>query len=82
MKPRLFEALMQKNNDQKHAYEELKRKSETNPFLKRYIGMGIKEGLFSDSANALGRMHDTMVDAAWPELIGRSIINVCQQLKR
>ena len=31
MKPRLFEALMQKNNDQKHAYEELKRKSETNP---------------------------------------------------
>ncbi len=54
MKPRLFEALMQKNNDQKHAYEELKRKSETNPFLKRYVAMGIKEGLFSDSANALG----------------------------
>ena len=54
MKPRLFEALMQKDNDQKHAYEELKRKSETNPFLKRYVAMGIKEGLFSDSANALG----------------------------
>ena len=76
MKPRLFEAIMQKDTDQKHAYEDLKRKLAENPFLKRYTAMGIKEGLFSDSANALGRMHDTLVDAAWPELIGRSIINV------
>ena len=42
MKPRLFEALMQKNNDQKHAYEELKRKSETNPFLKQIRCYGHK----------------------------------------
>ena len=76
MKPRLFEALMAKDTDQKRAYEELKRKAETNPFLKRYTAMGIKEGLFSDSANALGRMHDTMVESAWPELIGRNIITV------
>jgi HK97 family phage major capsid protein len=76
MKPRLFEAIMVKDTDQKHAYEELKRKVAENPFLKRYTAMGIKEGLFSDSANALGHMHDTMVDAAWPELIGRSIISV------
>ncbi len=47
-----------------------------NPFLKRYVAVGVKEGFFSDSANALGRVHDTMVEAAWPELIGRSIINV------
>ncbi len=67
---------MQRDNEQKHAYEELKRKAEANPFLKRYVAMGVKEGLFSDSANALGRMHDTMVDAAWAEQIGRSIINV------
>jgi len=67
---------MQKDNDQKHAYEELKRKAETNPFLKRYVHMGVKEGLFSDSANPLGLMHDTMVDAAWSEQIGRSLINV------
>jgi hypothetical protein len=60
---------MAKNNDQKHSYQELKRKSETNPFLKRYIAMGIKEGLFSDSANALVCMHDTMVDAAWPGFV-------------
>lgn len=76
MKPRLFEALMQKESDQKHAYEELKRKTDANPFLKRYVAMGVKEGLFSDSANALGRMHDTMVESAWPELIGRNMIQV------
>ena len=76
MKPTLFEALMTKDNDQRHAYEALKPKIESNPFLKRYVAMGIKEGLFSDSANALGRMHDTMVDSAWPELIGRNIIQV------
>lgn len=76
VKPKLFEALMQKDGDQRHAYEELKRKAETNPFLKRYVALGVKEGLFSDSANALGRMHDTMVEAAWPELIGRNMINV------
>jgi hypothetical protein len=67
---------MAKDTDQKRTYEELKHKAAENPFLKRYVAMGIKEGLFSDSANALGRMHDTLVDAAWPELIGRSIINV------
>jgi hypothetical protein len=76
MKPRLFEALMAKDTDQKRVYEELKRKVETNPFLKRYVAMGVKESLFSDSANALGVMHDTMVEAAWPELIGRGMINV------
>lgn len=76
MKPRLFEALMAKDSEQKRCYEELKRKVETNTFLKRYVAMGVKEGLFSDSAYALGRMHNTMVDTAWPELIGRSIINV------
>ena len=76
MKPRLFEALMAKDTDQKRAYEMLRQKAESNPFLKRYVALGVKEGLFSDSANALGRMHDAMVEAAWPELIGRNMINV------
>ena len=44
MKPRLFEALMQKDNDQKHAYEQLKPKADSNPFLKRYVREGIKRG--------------------------------------
>ena len=76
MKPRLFEALMQKDGEQKQCYEALKAKVNANPFLKRYLSMGVKEGLFSDSANALGRMHDTMVEAAWPELIGRDMVAV------
>ena len=75
MKPRLFEALMAKPNDQRELYEKLKQKAD-HPFLKRYVQMGVKEGFFSDMASALGRMHDTMVDAAWPELIGRNIITV------
>lgn len=75
MKPKLFEALMSKSSDQRDVYEKLKQKID-HPFLKRYIQMGIKEGFFSDMANGLGKMHDTMVDAAWPELIGRNIINI------
>ena len=75
LKPRLFEALMEKPNDQRELYEKLKTKAE-HPFLKRYAAMGVKEGFFSDMAGALGRMHDTLVDAAWPELIGRNIITV------
>ena len=66
---------MAKQNDQREVYEKLKQKAD-HPFLKRYAQMGVKEGFFSDMASALGRMHDTMVDAAWPELIGRNIITV------
>ena len=78
LKPTLFESLMQgptKKGSTREAYEEIKRKMDANPFLKRYTELGVKEGFFSDSANALGRMHDTLIDSAWPELIGRNIIN-------
>ena len=75
MKPKLFESLMQKDSDQKQVYEQLKLKAD-HPFLKRYIQMGMKEALFSDAAGALGRMHDTLVESAWPELIGRNLIKV------
>ena len=75
MKPRLFEALISKHSEQHDLYEKLKQKSE-HPFLKRYSAIGVKEGFFSDMTGALGRMHDDMVAAAWPELIGRSIITV------
>jgi len=66
---------MAKPNDQREVYEKLKLKTE-HPFLKRYVQMGIKEGFFSDMTGALGRMHDTLVQAAYPELIGRNIITV------
>jgi len=76
MKPKLFESLMQKDGEHKQIYEKLKEKATTHPFLKRYCERGVKEGFFSDMAGALGRMHDTLVEAAWPELIGRNIITV------
>ena len=75
MKPKLYESLMQKDAGFKEVMEKLKLKAD-HPFLKRYSALGVKEGYFSDMAGALGRMHDTMVDAAWSEMIGRSIINV------
>ncbi len=75
MKPKLYESLMQKDLGFKEFMEKLKLKAD-HPFLKRYGVMGLKEGYFSDMAGALGKMHNTMVDAAWPEMIGRSIINV------
>jgi HK97 family phage major capsid protein len=65
---------MAKPNDQREVYEKLKQKID-HPFMKRYVAMGLKEGLFSDMTSALGRMHDTLVQAAFPELIGRNIIN-------
>ena len=76
MKPKLFESLMAKDSDYKQFYEKLKEKAATHPFVKRYYERGVKEGFFSDMAGALGRMHDTLVEAAYPELIGRNIITV------
>jgi len=67
---------MAKESEQKELYEKLKDKVTAHPFLKRYFATGVKEGFFSDMAGALGRMHDTLVEAAYPELIGRNIINV------
>jgi HK97 family phage major capsid protein len=78
MKPKLFESLMAKDTEHKQIYEKLREKAETHPFFKRYFEVGVKEGLFSDMVGAIGRMHDTLVEAAYPELIGRSIITVRQ----
>ena len=75
LKPRLFEALMAHPGEQREIYEQLKVKAE-HPFLQRYTQVGVKEALFSDAAGALGKMHDSLVESAWPELIGRNIINV------
>ena len=76
MKPRLFESLMQQNNEFKEHVETQKHKVNTHPFLKRYCEIGLKEGLFSDSIAALGRLHDTLIQSAGPEMIGRDIITV------
>jgi len=76
MKPRLFEALMQRDGEFKEHVETLRHKANVHPFLKRYCEVGVREGLFSDAAGALGRLHDTLVQAAYPEMICRSIITV------
>jgi len=76
VKPKLFESLMAKDTEHKQLYEKLKEKAQAHPFFKRYFEVGVREGLFSDMVGAIGRMHDTLVEAAYPELIGRSIINV------
>jgi HK97 family phage major capsid protein len=78
VKPKLFESLMAKESEHKQLYEKLREKAQTHPFFKRYFEVGVKEGLFSDMVGAIGRMHDTLVEAAYPELIGRNIINVRQ----
>ena len=76
MKPKLFESLMQKDGEFKEHVESLKHKAAVHPFLRRYCEVGVKEGFFSDVISALGRMHDTLVQAAYPEMIGRNIITV------
>ena len=67
---------MQKDGEFKEHVESLKHKAAVHPFLRRYCEVGVKEGFFSDVISALGRMHDTLVQAAYPEMIGRNIITV------
>jgi HK97 family phage major capsid protein len=76
MKPKLFESLMQREPEFRQLFEELKQKAVVHPFLRRYCDMGVKEHLFSDMAGAIGHLHDTLVEAAYPEMIGREIIMV------
>jgi HK97 family phage major capsid protein len=76
MKPKLFESLMHSDQEFRQLMEELKHKAVTHPFLKRYCEVGVKEHMFSDMTGALGRMHNTLVEAANPEMIGREIITV------
>jgi len=67
---------MQSNTEFKDHIETQKQKINTHPFLKRYCEVGVREGLFSDSTSALGRLHDTLVQVAYPEMIGRDLIAV------
>jgi len=71
--PKLFEQLMKEPGFEAEVKEMLQRISQ-NPFYQRYIKKGIEEGLFQDAAQAIGRMHDVVVESAKPRLIGREII--------
>jgi len=52
------------------------KEAQKNPFILNYLKMGMKEGILSDIAGALGRIHDVVVEAAKSNLIGRDIIDV------
>jgi HK97 family phage major capsid protein len=67
---------MQKDGEFKEHIENLRHKANVHPFLKRYCEVGVREGLFSDAVSAIGRLHDTLVQAAYPEMIDRGIITV------
>jgi hypothetical protein len=49
-------------------------RTQRNPFYQRYAKKGIQEGILSDMAGAIGRMHDVVIEAAKPRLIGREMI--------
>jgi hypothetical protein len=49
---------------------------EKNAVFTRYAELGVREGLFSDMAGALGQLQKTVVKCAYPELIGRRLITV------
>ena len=73
--PRVFEAVMNDPEVKEH-YEKVASQAERNPFFKKFYSLGVKEGLFSDVLGAIGRIHDTVVEAAYPNLISRDIITV------
>jgi len=52
----------------------LVEKAKSNLFTTRYCSSLVKEGILSDMSGALGRMHDVVVDAAKPTLVGREMI--------
>jgi len=48
-------------------------KAKSNLFTARYCSSLINEGILSDMAGALGKMHDVVIEAAKPTLIGREM---------
>lgn len=73
--PKLHEALL---NEEWHKleFDQSVKKAQGNPFVMSYLKAGMKEGILSDVAGALGKIHDVVIEAAKPNLIGREIIDV------
>jgi len=72
--PKLHEGLM-KEGWYAQEFEQQQRRAAGNPWINHYAQLGMKEGIFSDMAAALGAIHDVVVEAAKPNLIGRQIID-------
>jgi len=73
--PKLHESLL-KAEWYKTEQEHKVGRAHQNAFCKNYLAAGLKEGVLSDMAGALGAMHDTVVRAAVPNFIARQIIDV------
>jgi hypothetical protein len=74
--PKFHEGLMKQDKEYASDFDSMLRHCGVNPWINQYYKLGMKEGLFSDMAGALGSMHDTVVEAAKPKLIARNIIDV------
>jgi hypothetical protein len=55
---------------------EMRKRIEENLFFQRYRDLGVKENLFSDTISGVGHLQQQIVRLAYPEFIGRRIINV------
>jgi len=73
--PKLHESLLNQEW-YKVEFDAQVKQAMRNPFTLSYLRTGMKEGLLSDMAGALGRIHDVVVEAAKPNLIARDIIDV------
>jgi len=73
--PKFHESLL---NEEwyKAEFDNKVKEAQRNPLILSYLKAGMKEGILSDMAGALGRIHDVVVEAAKPNLIGREIIDV------
>jgi len=67
--PKLFEAIV-KDPEYQPILPDLIKRAKSNLMVNAVM----REALLSDAANALGKMHDVVVEAAKPALIGREII--------
>jgi hypothetical protein len=67
--PKLFEAVM-KDPEVKEELPGIVERARTNLMVNAVM----REAILSDAAGALGRLHDVVIEAAKPALIGREII--------
>lgn len=67
--PKLFEAI-QKDNDVKQDLPGIFERAKSNPMVNAVM----REAILSDVSGALGKLHDSVIEAAKPALIGRELI--------
>lgn len=73
--PKFHEALLNEDEEYKVRFDAMTKSAGRNPWINKYLEQGMKEGVLSDMASALGKIHDTVVEAAKPNLIARNILD-------